>query len=176
MTSVADADHLHFGWWLRKGADGEPAWVHPFAGGSMMAIADGAISAAVGAATYKGGAAGKYAIRSLGGSTGGGHWTAMSELKAKFGAATDNGSVSGKIYSFMAGGEEMPWEVTLENDVDLSDGVGGAGINTIWKIGGEAAKGRHGNLEWQHSTTPLPEPKPSPPGLPEPSTPTLAPT
>ncbi len=141
-TSVADADHLHFGWWLRKAADGDPVWVHPFAGGSTTAIADGAIGAAVGAATYKGGAAGKYAIRSLGDTTGGGHWTAMSELTAKFGSATDEGSVSGKIYSFMAGGEEMPWEVTLGNDTDISqDGAGG---DTTWKVGGEAAMGGTG--------------------------------
>ena len=144
MTSVADADHLHFGWWLRKDADGDPAWVYPFAGGSTTAIANAAIGAAVGAATYKGGAAGKYAIRSLGGTTGGGHWTAMSELTAKFGSNADAGSVSGKIYSFMVGGEEMPWEVTLGNDADLSDGVGGTGIATTWKIGGEAAQGGTG--------------------------------
>ena len=141
-VTIADADHLHFGWWLRKGADGDPAWVHAFAGGSTTAITNTDIGAAIGAATYKGGAAGKYAIRSLGGTTGGGHWTAMSELKAKFGDATGNGSISGKIYGFMAGGEEMPWEVTLGNDDDISEA--GAGAATTWKIEGEAAKGGTG--------------------------------
>ena len=35
MAMVADPDHLHFGWWLRMDSDGDPAWVLPFAGGSM---------------------------------------------------------------------------------------------------------------------------------------------
>ena len=65
----------------------------------------------------------------------------MSELKAKFGDETDVGSVSGKIYDFMAGGEEMPWEVTLGNDADLSNGTSGT---TTWKVGGESAQGGTG--------------------------------
>ena len=147
-VSVADTDHLHFGWWVRRDADGDPAWVDTFAGGMNPVTDTAAIGAIQGAATYKGGAAGKYAMRSLGGTTGGGHWTAMSELTAKFGGAgADNGSVSGKIYGFLAGGKEMPWEVTLGNDADIGAANGNLTGNTTaltagattWKIEREAA-------------------------------------
>ena len=153
-VSVADTDHLHFGGWLQTDDHGDPLKLHVFADGALDYVnnTDSRTTATpVGTATYKGGAAGMYAIDRLGGTASGGTWTAKSTLNAEFGSNAVTGTISGKIHDFVSSGQSMPWDVTL-NDVegrsDDSTNIVTAGVDptstTTWKIGTENARGTGG--------------------------------
>ncbi len=149
MAMEADADYAYFGWWLNKGTttEGVEAGVfHGMTGGTALTAAD--FQALGGTATYKGAAAGKYAINPGLSSASGGHWTANATLTADFGTeATDgtgDGTISGVIDGFMAGDEAMDWSVALgetpfsaSGSFDTGDD-GADGNAVVWTIGGVA--------------------------------------
>ena len=150
-----DDDYLTFGWWLQKDSGGNPADFLAFSTatglGVMRAAADANIenisngefandnatvhtsgATIIGSATYKGAAAGKYAVASAtADSYEGGHFTANATLMVDFDAdidgdttvrTTDGVSLSGVIDSFMTGSTARPdWSVKLMVDNDASD-------------------------------------------------------
>ena len=164
--NTVDTDYLMFGWWLSKGIDGNPdavALITSATGLGVMRNAagdgdavDGVLDLTAfvgtegddirGSATYKGAAAGKYAIASgAADSYEGGHFTAMATLMADFDADDPDGSnalvdtdgvaLSGMIDNFMTGSTARPdWSVklmvdgdgmptALNGDINLADGV-----------------------------------------------------
>ena len=166
-----DDGYVQFGWWLNmKGKDVEDGFeVQTFAiasadGYDAFVELDGDADAAVGSATYTGGAAGKWAIASTTeDSTEGGHFTATATLGVNFDANLgavdgtvdkDGVSVSGTINKFMTGNVSRPdWTVTLTYDATLdvdnlpaTQGVNpgmsltpmimGVGATTKWETGG----------------------------------------
>ena len=150
MVSVADASYQNFGWWLRKEADGMPAQVHAFAGGSTdTKFGDATAVGVVGKAKFDGAAAGKYAIDDPlpGNPSNGGHWTAAVSLTADFdatltGGTTGAGTIGGEIKNFMVGGASMPWSVELKtSEIGVGSGTDDhfSGGNTVWTINGRAA-------------------------------------
>ena len=121
-ASEPDGDYLQFGWWVRKGGDGEPTMASAFFGktGTVAepTVNYGAANQGGGSATYTGMAIGKYAMtETKTDSAEGGHFTADVTLEAKFGAASEGNptGLSGTIDNFMAGDESKPWSVKLSN-------------------------------------------------------------
>ena len=126
MSPVADADHLHFGFWVKPPAEGEDAYsIQTFAGGSMAYT--GTLTSVTGDASYTGKAAGVYAQKTMynpeTGALEGGHvgaFTADVSLMAYFGtsadvAVNDQQTLSGIVSNFMDG-ENMideSWELKL---------------------------------------------------------------
>ena len=168
-VDVPDGDgHLVFGWWLQKDADGVPTGVDVFAtamgmGEAARTDAANTVTDLEGSATYSGGAAGKYALHSLGGANSeAGHWTASASLMADFDVEAPNGdddngfTLSGTIEDFMTGETARDWTVmlmtpdqnaTTEGMQGLSDfattgnnSLGESTLTTEWDIGG-AVKG-----------------------------------
>ena len=151
---VADDAYLSFGWWLNKTGD-DSYEVDVFRAAAGMTPNTGAGSALEGTATYRGGAAGKFAIQSTTeDSAEGGHFTASATLVANFDADSDgaddndkNGvSISGTINDFMTGAVSRDnWKVTLMpvDDQPNTDGlqtptsVGDiSGATAVWDTGG----------------------------------------
>ena len=159
-TFTDDMDYLVFGWWLDKGADGLPDYLRLItAAQGMTARTSGNTSGETifGKATYKGGAAGKYAVASDTADVyEGGHFTADATLMVDFDADdtssgfTDNEgiAISGMIDNFMTGDMARPnWMVKLMVDRTGARGVQtiqnllqGAARTTEWSMGG-AQKG-----------------------------------
>ena len=124
----------------------------PFASSAtgMEAIANRAAADVSGTATYRGAAAGKYAMQSTtDDSASGGHFTAAATLTADFDANTadvneeaneDGVSNGGTITDFMTGETSRPnWKVTLNalETVPVSVGpIMGAAATTTWSTGG----------------------------------------
>ena len=136
----ADSEYLTFGWWLMKDAAGMPESLQLIANamnamGIDVRTADTGGEDLRGTATYKGAAAGKYAIASTTDqSYEGGHFTAMATIEADFDvdntpgdAANDREGImlSGMIDNFMTGDVSRPdWMVKLMADGNVpSDGV-----------------------------------------------------
>ena len=167
VSYLDDSTYLTFGWWLDKDAGGNPAnfrLISPAAQGLTARTAgDTGGSALRGEATYKGGAAGKYAMASSTADTyEGGHFTAMATLTADFDADADPGTpvndrngiaLGGMIDNFMTGDTARPdWSVKLMVDgnsttADVAEPLGdldiaatGVGATTEWSTG-VAAKG-----------------------------------
>jgi hypothetical protein len=124
---MADADHVHFGWWLQTPAKANAAGDFDYGFRTFYSGENGMIAAhaddLTGTATYTGGAAGMYALRTYtdGELTAGSHgaFTANAELTANFGPPNDdtnpNGdTIRGKISGFKGNGADMSaWEITL---------------------------------------------------------------
>ena len=120
--------------------------------GTAVAVTGRAAADVDGSATYKGGAAGKWAIASTtDDTTEGGHFTATATLTANFDADTtpDEGgnnklgvSIGGKITNFMTGDVSRPnWNVTLKPLATVPQSVGPIkNAVTEWSTGG-ALKG-----------------------------------
>ena len=96
-------------------------------------------------ATYSGSAAGKYALKPSLSAASGGHWTADATLTADFGTEAANGTISGMVENFMAGGEAMDWSVALGETAltetgtfDSATGDPATGDGVVWTIGGVA--------------------------------------
>jgi hypothetical protein len=156
---IADASYLQFGWWLGKVGDDYEVDVFAMVTG-MEARNSGntAGNDLTGSATYKGGAAGKWAMASTTeDSFQGGHFTATATLTADFDADGDddatNGndmdgvSISGTISDFMTGDMSRDsWSVKLMADGGAAEGIqtldnadlaaGGVTRTTEWKTGG----------------------------------------
>ena len=129
-TYTDDPQYVTFGWWLSKGANGEPDDLTLITSAPGMGVArTGAAGTIRGSATYEGGAAGKYAFASTSDATyTGGHFTAMATLMVDFDADLDPGTagddnagvtLSGTIDNFMTGDMARPdWSVALMVDGD----------------------------------------------------------
>ena len=136
---VADSGSVQFGWWLNMmGKKVENGFdVDTFASAPGVAAITAPLSGedVTGGATYRGGAAGKWAIASTTeDTTEGGHFTATATLGVDFdadldadeeGNDKDGVSFSGTITDFMTGATSRPsWNVTLTFDGDtVTDGV-----------------------------------------------------
>ncbi len=141
-SDVPDADHLHYGFWLKKTTDEDGVLtyneVETFAGSSVAASGD--VSDVSGSATYEGGAVGVYVKnvykpdRTLDVATSG-HFTADVSLTATFGQLNNAAgigtiapnllnTVSGTIGNFtLSGGEENEWSVALQGAITPGDGT-----------------------------------------------------
>ena len=150
MVSRPDDNYLYFGWWLRTN-DGTPSEANAFSGAKGLVVENQPdVTGFQGTATYTGKAAGKFAINDLLQGSDAGHFTADATLTAKFGDATDAG-ISGKISSFMANDNAVPWSVTLNRAGWVgSNGAFSSGENpaTVWSIDGKSAP-TSGNWEGQ---------------------------
>ena len=137
VTDMPDTMYAVYGWWLHEDAGGM-ATVSAFIGTRGTVTAASGIDALEGTATYKGGAAGKYAI-SAGTTNDSGHFTADAELTANF----SKEKISGTINNFM-GGDGMPrdWSVALKESgvsdagmIHGADGSTGPAMKTTWTMG-----------------------------------------
>ena len=142
-TSAPDAIYASYGWWLHKSENGDinaASAFHAYRGTDAGTVG---IANLRGTATYTGGAAGKYALRSsTGGTNDAGHFTADVELNAEFG---EDHTIEGTIDNFMgADGEARDWSVALsESTISDTGGIAGdpetagdtANQMTTWTIG-----------------------------------------
>ena len=139
------SDYLQFGWWVRKDEDGNPVDVGAFYRDSDPE-ADGLVPETIvanmaGTATYKGGAAGKFAISNPGSPSGdnSGHFTADAELNADFDDGT-LGTLSGTIDNFTLNDTAKgPWVVRLEEENLATGGVTATDnteARTSWSLDG----------------------------------------
>ncbi|MCY4405337.1 MAG: hypothetical protein OXC15_03135 [Rhodospirillaceae bacterium] len=144
LMDMPDNMYASYGWWLHKSADGEDFTASAFAANRGTVEPATGIDTLLGSATYMGGAAGKYALRSsTGGTNDAGHFTADAMLEADFGDDT----ITGTIDNFTgADGESRSWSVELKESMIgaagpiSSDGTDtGAGAETVWTIGETAA-------------------------------------
>ncbi|MDE0281779.1 MAG: hypothetical protein OXN16_11990 [Gammaproteobacteria bacterium] len=134
VTEAPDTVYAVYGWWLHETADG--ATVSVFTGYRGTTEEAAGITVLAGSATYKGGAAGKYAV-SAGAHNDSGHFTADAELKANF----DTDMISGTINNFM-GGDDMPrdWSVALKaGPVGDTGTIATVASGTTWTMGGTDA-------------------------------------
>ena len=162
--NVKDEAYVSFGWWLNAMGTAGAYEFDAFASAAPDMTANGLRGEDLeGSATYKGGAAGKYAMQSTtDDSASGGHFTANATLTANFDANLGTGdgtvdkdgvSIGGKIDGFMTGDVSRPnWKVTLSYDAtpDVADSpdtlgvqfldavapITGPGATTKWATGG----------------------------------------
>ena len=158
MINVKDTAYVSFGWWLNAmGTQGDYEFdAFASATGMGVPVDNRAADPVSDSATYKGAAAGKYAMQSTtDDSASGGHFTAAATLTANFDAdpnlaeeGNDESAVSigGTITDFMTGDVSRPnWKVTMSYDSDAAEGVqnddsvgpiNGVGATTTWSTGG----------------------------------------
>ena len=164
VTASPDTVYPVYGWWLHEEPDGT-ATVSPFTsyrGGTLTEpspeiaiLITGTdtgflVNPLFGTATYKGGAAGMYALQSsTGGTNDAGHFTADAELTATFngGRSTDpSHTITGTIDSFVgSNGMSRDWSVELKQ-ISIVGRNGSFntppsldGKITTWSMGGTAA-------------------------------------
>ena len=149
MIQVKDTAYVSFGWWLNAmGTQGAYEFDAFASATGMEAITNRAADDVSGTATYRGAAAGKYAMQSTTeDSASGGHFTAAATLTADFDANTaDAGqdanelgvSIGGTITDFMTGETSRPnWKVTLTTPVatEVAPITGTEAVAT-WSTGG----------------------------------------
>ena len=156
VMSGMDTSYASYGWWVHRAAnDGDvtaSAFVDELGDGSPAATG---VTALNGTATYTGGAAGHYALRSsTGGTNDSGQFTADATLEANF----NTEMVTGTIDGFMgADGEQRNWSVELTEsgvgDGGVILGADGTGtpMMTVWTIDGtdgDAAGQWQGSLRY----------------------------
>ncbi len=146
LMEMPDAIYASYGWWIHKSEDGTTVTASAFAAnrGAVAAATD--VDDLQGTATYKGGAAGKYALQSaLGGINDSGHFTAAATLEADFDADTIEGTIDGFTG---ADGESRDWSVALGESTVSPTGVIAGDPDTsgntdpqmtVWTIDGTAA-------------------------------------
>ena len=173
-SDVADADYLHYGFWLKRTTDKDGAVtyneVETFASSSLAATGD--VSAVTGQATYEGGATGVY-VHSVSNPDGteksatSGHFTADVNLTATFRQTVDNpatttideadqiapsllNTLSGTIDNFkLAHGEQNAWSVNLQGDITEGTGVASGTANGGGEPGTYSAT-FHGPATYDH--------------------------
>ena len=148
-VAVPDTDYLHFGWWTKVDKDGDVAF-QTFSGG-LDVITSGGVDL-IGTATYKGPAAGRYAVKTFNSnstldSIRHGEFTAAAELTANFGgpaiAQDDQNSISGTVTDFASQSDDLSaWSVDLKqtgftdltaplfNNGEVGGGVGGSPVTS----------------------------------------------
>ena len=122
VPEAGDPDYMTFGYWLDLGgstANNQDERLGAFASGNAFSstIADGVITALTGNATYRGSAAGLHGM--TGAKEAVQPFDAKAELTAKFGTATELGTVEGRIYDINSGGEMLTGEMS---EIILSKG------------------------------------------------------
>ena len=122
VPEAGDPDYMTFGYWLDLGGsntNNQDERLGAFASGNAFSstIADGVITALTGNATYRGSAAGLHGM--TGAKEAVQPFDAKAELTAKFGTATELGTVEGRIYDINSGGEKLTGELS---EVILSKG------------------------------------------------------
>lgn len=159
-TSAPDGNYASYGWWLHKSEDDDDytaSAFHDYKGTDPGTVG---ITDLRGTAEYRGGAAGKYALRSsTGGTNDAGHFIADVVLNAEFG---EDHTIDGTINNFMgADGESRDWSVALSESTISDTGViagdpettsDTANQMTTWTIDateGDAAGAWSGNLREQ---------------------------
>lgn len=149
MVRIPDYAHLYFGWWLNE-EDGAQGF-QSFADAAGFPEGSGNVTAAMeGKATYRGAAAGVWAIAdvSAGQVTAAerGEFTAEAVLTANFFGALDAGTVSGEIGSFRDGfGRSLDgWRMTL-NAAGLMAGE----ATFAGETGGTVGSGTAGEGSWE---------------------------
>ena len=139
-VDVRDDDYLHYGFWLKKTTDDEGAVtyneVETFAGSSVPV--SGNLAEVKGRATYEGGAAGVYVIKTRYDPNTGelvnansGHFMANARLTATFGQTAEQDIAPNQLYmltgtidNFMLSGEEdNDWSVTLAGAIGMAAGT-----------------------------------------------------
>ena len=139
-VDLRDDDYLHYGFWLKKTTDDEGAVtyneVETFAGSSAPVLSD--LAVVMGRATFEGGAAGVYAIKTRYDPNTGelvnansGHFAADARLTATFGQTAERDIAPNQLYrltgtidNFMLSGEEdNDWSVTLAGEIDMAKGT-----------------------------------------------------
>ncbi len=143
VTDTPDNIHASYGWWIHKAENDGDFTASAFVSDKGDVPNASGIDTLMGTATYMGGAAGKYALKSsTGGTNDAGHFTARAMLEADF----NDDMITGTIDMFMgADGEMRNWSVELmESGVSAtgtitgSDGAGDP-MMTKWTIDGTAA-------------------------------------
>ncbi len=136
LMQTPDNVYESYGWWIHEADDGK-ATVSAFTvlRGAVPRASD--LQSLNGTATYQGGAAGKYAIRT-GSTNDAGHFIADATLNANF--STDK--VSGTVSNFKVGddGQSRDWSIALEEAILGNDGSAGPAKMTTWTMGGTAAE------------------------------------
>ena len=151
-SDVADADYLHYGFWLRRTTDEDGVLtyneVQTFAGSSIAATT-AALRSVTGSATYDGGAVGVYVINNeYDVDTGvvvdatSGHFQADASLMATFGQVNDDqdegtigltnqlNTITGTIDNFvLQHGEANTWSVALDGDITQNAGTASGTAN-----------------------------------------------
>ena len=138
---VPDAQYMWFGWWARQTvrladppAQPTETWAFQADHGGTRAVS--VLSAATGPATYKGPAAGRYAVYEPDtGDSGIGSFTASATLQADFGDGTEVGTVSGMITGFS---NDSSWSLALKRK-DIAGGaiaVAADSNSVTWTIDG----------------------------------------
>ena len=131
-SGADDTVYLAYGWWLHEADDGT-ATVSAFIAERGEVTDASGIDTLKGTATYKGGAAGKYAI-SAGTHNDAGHFTADAMLEADFNAD----KITGTINNFMGSdGMARDWSVSLEEGSIADNGtIATVSDGTVWTMGG----------------------------------------
>ena len=144
VPKSATGAYLQFGWWVRKDKDGAPVDAGTFARQSAAATAVNTENT-VGSATYRGGAAGKFAVHDSASpaNDNSGHFTANATLEAAFGNAAGYGKLKGTIDGFTLNDTTKgDWVVSLEEQTLTAAGVvagsdDDAASRTKWSLDGE---------------------------------------
>ncbi len=151
-VSVPDLEYRYFGWWSRD--TGNALAVGAFHAGVGSAQDEFAGFAALqGPVTYRGPAAGRFALNPQLGAATAGDFTATVLLRADFGDGTDPGTIEGTLDEFHVGEEKMPWSVSLgtagigADGSIAADGANAAG--TVWSIEGTAGGVPNTPPTWQ---------------------------
>lgn len=115
-----DSEFLSFGWWMSEPAKATGTYSFDTHYGGLAYAAfpttDATGAGVTGDATYTGNAAGRYVVGDEAGA-----FTADATLTAKFGNATDIGSISGSITNFQgAAGGMSGWSVALKK-INMTD-------------------------------------------------------
>ena len=140
-VAVPDPKYRYFGWWSRDtGAALAVGAFHAGVGSAQDEFAG--FAALQGPASYRGPAAGRFALNPQLGTATAGDFTATAVLRAEFEDGTDPGTIEGTLDEFHVGGEKMPWSVSLgtagigADGTIAADGANAAG--TVWSIEGTA--------------------------------------
>jgi len=134
-----DDEYQYFGWWLRT-VGSEYAFGAFHAGESGAADDFASLASLQGTATYRGPAAGMFAMQPQGAPATVGEFTAQATLEVDFGDSADFGTVEGTVDDFTVDGTDMPWSVTLGSArIGTGGGIAPDGSDmarTIWSIDG----------------------------------------
>ena len=146
VMDSSDADYVSYGWWIHKSENDATYTASAFVDEKGTVAPASGLDGLNGTATYRGGAARKYALASsTGGTNDAGHFTARATLEAKFTTndGTDNATnaTTVTIDNFIgADGESRDWSVKLSwSPIADTGGVGATTEGTVWTIGGDAA-------------------------------------
>jgi len=153
-ASKAAEKYLEFGWWVRKGKDG-PIDAGAFANGAKVSEDPENATSVIGSATYKGGAAGKFAISNPARpqNDNSGHFTADATLEANFTKDMLKGTINNFTLNDTVKGD---WVVSLEESTIAVAGIVGGetsitdrGSETRWSLDGTNFGAKGG--DWQAS-------------------------